>query len=294
MTSPTSDCPLSVVVGTLDAADADLARCLAALRPQLEAIGGELLVADGSPGGPHAPGFAVRLPGADIFALRAQAAAQARGRVIAFTEDHCVPAGDWCAAILRAHDEHPHVAAIGGAVVNASDERLVDRANFLVTFGPFLPPLPQRHRRRPVPPANVSIKHESLAEYDLTPGLLELEIVPHLHRVGHLLLDDRIRVAHVQSHGAAGTPAMHFHNGRVTTSIPPRDRPPAEVLRRGARALAPPARPRAALARGLGRPPGRPRRLAAAPWIAALLVSHAAGEVAGSLRGPGTSPERLH
>ena len=294
MTSPTSDCPLSVVVGTLDAADADLARCLAALRPQREDVGaGE---AHREPGRVRTAGRSVgdEQLTADRLQLRAQAAAQARGRVIAFTEDHCVPAGDWCAAILRAHDEHPHVAAIGGAVVNASDERLVDRANFLVTFGPFLPPLPQRHRRRPVPPANVSIKHESLAEYDLTPGLLELEIVPHMHRVGHLLLDDRIRVAHVQSHGAAGTPAMHFHNGRVTTSIPPRDRPPAEVLRRVARSLTLPARLGAELAGELARRPGRRRSLAAAPWIAALLVSHAAGEVAGSLRGPGTSPERLH
>jgi hypothetical protein len=47
-------------------------------------------------------------------ALRAAATVAARGDVIAFLEDHCVPADDWAARLLAAHAAS-HVA-VGGAV----------------------------------------------------------------------------------------------------------------------------------------------------------------------------------
>jgi len=122
---------------------------------QLAEVGGELLVADGSPDGlPEDIPVVVHLPGADVFALRAAATELARGRVVAITEDHCIPEADWHRAILRAHEEHPEIAAVGGTTLNGSTERVLDWANFLVTFATFLPPLPlRRYLLRDIPTA---------------------------------------------------------------------------------------------------------------------------------------------
>jgi hypothetical protein len=57
----------------------------------------------------------LHLPGSRSPAeLRARATAVARGGIIAFLEDHCVPAPDWSARLIAAHSA-PH-AAVGGAV----------------------------------------------------------------------------------------------------------------------------------------------------------------------------------
>ena len=210
---------------------------------QLAEVGGELLVADGSPDGlPEDIPVVVHLPGADVFALRAAATELARGRVVAITEDHCIPEADWHRAILRAHEEHPEIAAVGGTTLNGSTERVLDWANFLVTFATFLPPLPLRHPTRSSPPVNISIKRESLTEFELVPGRLELEIIPNMYRVGQLVLDERVRVTHVQSHSLRRTLAAHFHNGRSTAALPFRRPPVGELIRRSARSLILPAR----------------------------------------------------
>ena len=47
--------------------------------------------------------------------LRSSAARHARGGIIAFLEDHCMPAADWAARLLEAYAAAPH-AAVGGAV----------------------------------------------------------------------------------------------------------------------------------------------------------------------------------
>ncbi len=236
----------------------------------------------------------VRAPGADVFTLRALGARAATGQVVAFTEDHCVPAPGWGAAILAAHVRHPTTAGVAGATRNGSPERLVDRANFLVTFAPLLPPLPGVLPRRVPPPNNVSIKAVSLAEYDLRPGLLELEIVPHFARVGHLVLDDAIVVDHVQSHGRRGSLAVHFHNGRTTTGLPRRRLPPRERARRIVDSvLLVPRHLVETLREVAGRPGERRAALPAIPWVVALLCAHATGQIVGVLAGPGDSPHAL-
>ena len=119
----------------------------------LEKVGGELLIADGTRDGlPPGLNAAVHMPDADVFELRAGALNLTAGRVIAITEDHCVPDPDWHLAVLRAHDEHPDIAAIGGAIFNGTADSAIDRANFLINFVSFLPPLPLRHPSRTSPP----------------------------------------------------------------------------------------------------------------------------------------------
>ena len=262
---------------------------------QLAQADGELLVADGSLDGlPEEIPVAVQIPGADVFELRAAAVEIARGWVVAITEDHCIPETDWHSATLRAHEEHPDTAAVGGTTLNGSRERALDWANFLVTFATFLPPLPLRHPTRSSPPVNISIKRESLSEFELVPGRLEMEIIPNMYRVGQLVLDERVRVTHIQSHSLRRTVAAHFHNGRSTASLPFRRPPARELARRSAHSLILPALLLTDTMRTLRHKPGY-RRVAvrAFPFMVVLTCSHATGELVGTLFGPGTSPERL-
>lgn len=290
--------PLSVVVATTHPGPA-LARCVARLEPQLAALGGQLVLVDGSPRGDAvgprlaAGATVVRAPGEDVFRLRMRGAQAATGDVVAFTEDHCVPDDAWAARIVAAHAAHPTTAAVAGATRNGSPDAWVDRANFLATFAPALPPLAPEPGPRVPPPNNVSIKAVALAEYELRPGLLELEIVPHLARVGHLVIDDGILVEHVQSHGRVGSVCVHFHNGRATTGlpVPPRRRDVPRCLAESTLLI---PRHLAATVREVWRRPGQRRAAGPAlPWLAALLVAHAAGQVVGALAGPGGSPLAL-
>ena len=133
--------PLSVVLATRSVWPA-MSPTLDALVPQASELGAEVLVVDGDG---HAfkdqvpPEVRyVSVPGADVFRLRARGLVEARGEIVAFTEDHCVPAPDFCAATLRAHGEDPR-PAVSGAVVNGSPDSTIDRANFLNVHGDNLP-----------------------------------------------------------------------------------------------------------------------------------------------------------
>jgi hypothetical protein len=69
---------------------------------------------------------------------RAVGLERARGRIIAMTEDHVVPATDWCQQILEAHKQ-PY-AVIGGAIDNALDNPL-NWAVYYCDFGRYGSPL---------------------------------------------------------------------------------------------------------------------------------------------------------
>src|SRR5437588_7231772 len=63
--------------------------------------------------------------------LRSRGIDAARGEIVALTEDHGIPAPDWCRQILDAHREP--FAGIGGAMENAIDRSL----NWAVYFCDF-------------------------------------------------------------------------------------------------------------------------------------------------------------
>lgn len=284
--------PLSVVLAATHDSETLHALC-AKLTPRLQAMGGELLIADGSRAGLGGLETAVRLPGADVFALRTAAAAQASGAVVAFTEDHCLPADDWCEQIVAAHERHRDQAAVAGCVTNGSPRSAMDWANFLMTFAPFLPPLPPRTTSRVAPAANVSIKRAPLDAHELTPGFVELELLPHLHRDGQLVYDDSVRVAHVQPRGVEGI-ADHFHNGRCATGLPRRSVPAKEAVVRLARSSLLPWRLIAHPLREVrARRAHRRATLRALPWLVVLAFAHTLGENVGIVFGPGRSPEHL-
>jgi hypothetical protein len=281
---------LSVVLATTDAWP-DLANCLAVLEPQVQAVDGELIVGDGDGRAlperyASDPGRVVwiRKPGASVFQLRAEGVARATGDIIATTEDHCIVAPDWCRRILDAFDQNPGVDAVAGGVLNGSTESRTDWANFLHTFGAFVPPVDPAQRSRSPVNANIAYRRSLIEGAPPEPGWMELTLNGRLFRERRFHFDDRIVVTHVQSHGFLGTLRSHFDNGRATSGLQP--------LRLSRRQL-PWRLFRNTLNTMKGKPGLASPLRSCTPMLLALSCCHSAGEIAGILFGPGKSPARL-
>lgn len=294
--------PISVIVATIEPWPA-VQSCLDRLMPQVQHVGGELILADGTPGGRGVPpadaeAYAnvrtVTAPGASIFALRARGVAVARGNYLSFTEDHCVPDLHWIGRVLDAHRAHPDALMISGAVLNGSSDGLVDWANFLMTFAEFLPPLPARPLLRVPPMGNCSFRR-SVRPADTPPeGWMELVLAPTLMRDGRVHIDERIIVSHVQPKYLMSALTMHFHNGRSCAGLA---LPHMAVRDRRARLRRIPALPwylYASVSASLtGRTIPRRARLSL-PVVGLLCAAHATGECVGLLWGEGTSAKKLN
>lgn len=283
--------PLSIVVATGEPWPT-IEPCLERILPQAEAVGAEVIVADG--GGTvaeHLSGVTtVVIPGASVFELRARAAERATGEIVAFTEDHCMAEPDWCERILAAHENAPNLAMIGGAMQNGSTSRLIDWANFLPVFSPFMPPLVGDRGDRVPPPGNISFKREFLP-FPIDPGDLIVGLPRRLHEEGLIGMDETILMAHHQEKGFFGSFVNHFHNGRSTTGLGLADA--SKAAKRQHRRLALRAAPRLLrrVAGDLRRRRATLRIKMSLPLVAGTIVFHTIGELVGLARGPGRSPE---
>jgi len=148
-----------------------LSSCLAALQPQAQALGAEIIV-------PHdstvedlaalrrqfpAVRF-VELPGVRTPAeLRTAGASLSTGDVVAFLEGHCRPAPDWCARIMSAHAA-PH-AAIGGPIEKGlpegSNDTALNWSVYLADYSRYMLPLPEGTTHA-LSDCNVSYKRSAL------------------------------------------------------------------------------------------------------------------------------------
>lgn len=241
------------------------------------------------------PGFRViRAPGATVFDLRARGVFEARGDVVAVTEDHCLVEPDFCVSILAAHERHAFAGVVGGAVLPGPMGSASDWANFLLTFAHLIPPLDPTLRRRLPSVANVSFKRRVLPAGIPRSGLIEGQWLGDLVVRGLVAWDEAPKVQHVQSFGLLRTCSNHFHNGRATTGMEIYRQTFAErwyLLRRSPRRI---YHLLAETARGLrARPACHGLALRSAPVLLALGLCHVTGEVAGLLSGAGSSPERL-
>jgi hypothetical protein len=169
---------LSVIITIVSGGEA-LRRCLTALQPQTEASDAEVIVpyddwsrdaaelagefpavrfhriADlGAAADPAVPAHAHRL----YDRRRAVGLGAARGDLLAMTEDHAVPAADWCRQIRAAHAQ-PY-AVIGGAIENAVD-RPLNWALYYCDFGRYGRPFPAGPAAY-VSDVNVSYKRSAL------------------------------------------------------------------------------------------------------------------------------------
>ncbi len=288
---------LSVVVAAVDPWPA-IRPCLESLLCQVSGASVEIIVADGNgqalrEGSAPASTRWLQKPGNSIFQMRALGIDVARGDIVAFTEDHCKVAPDWCSMLIKLHDQYPDVGAIGGAVENGADCRTLDWVHFLIANGPFMRPNGQTESRTVTGQANVSFKKKILTSDLPEAGAHQMEMNRDLVSRGmKLRMDDRLVVWHIQSLGISGTCRMHFHTGRCIAGFRlPRLSSFSRILRIGSCAILPvfltgrtamtvfrKKRCRVSLAIGL-------------PFLALLACFHALGELAGYLWGPGNSPQ---
>jgi hypothetical protein len=299
--SPATLIPLTVVVATTQAWP-ELQMCLDSLRDQAAAQDVEILIVDGHGGGlPDAaarryPGVRrIAMIGASVLQMRAHAMAQARGEIVATTEDHCRVAPDWCRRIIEAHRDFPDAAVIGGVVENGADRDVVDWAAYFVSNGAAMPPVRDGECRSVAGQATVSYKRQFIPAAAPAIGRMEWMLNRDLRRQGHTLVaDNRIRVEHVQPVTFAEACALHYHDSRSIAGFRLESIGwPERLLRLGVCFAMPPL----LFARTVF-PILRKRRhwdwlALSAPMIAVLVCCRAAGALVGFLSGVGESPLRI-
>jgi len=111
---------VSIIIPTFNGA-ARIRKCIEALLPQTTAINAEILVVDDgssdSTGDVVSSYSGVRLisqANAGPAAARNRGALEAKGTIILFTDDDCVPTSDWLAAMIKPFED-PNVVGVKGA-----------------------------------------------------------------------------------------------------------------------------------------------------------------------------------
>jgi hypothetical protein len=272
--------------------------CLELLLPQARPDDIEIIVADGSQGGLDATTADrvtwLRRPGLGPHELRLLGLTEASGDIVAITEDHCDVTHDWCERVIAAHARRPEVVAVAGPVTNGADERLADRASFLLVHGHNVPERAERPSNW-FPPAgsNVSYKRDRIMQSALCPGDLELVVTPQLWAEGSLVLEKSVVVAHSQSMGTAEHVMNHFHSARSHAGLVAGRGAPAARLALARDAVAFPRRfIGATLDIGREIPAYRREIRRALPVMTVLAGAATAGYLAG-ITGPGSSLRRL-
>ncbi len=293
---------LSVVVASINGRPY-LDACLAALGKQEGGVDAEVIVADRV--GAEVTDFVQRNhPEVSLLSfegsksvpeLRAAGIGASKGRIVAITEDHCIPPSDWFRSIADAHRECEH-SAIGGAVDNAATQRVIDWAVFFCEYSNFISPVDEGIVRD-LPGPNVSYKRPALDEMKelLRDGYWETFLHWHLEERGYALWSDRrIRVLHKRHYRFFEFFAERYHYGRAFAG---RRNEFTTRSRRLVHLLGAPALPGILTVRIARRVLRRERHLSvflrALPLISVFMIASAAGEWVGYALGPGTSSLRL-
>jgi len=225
---------LSIVVPTVKGPEHWRA-AVCALDQHARKAGAEIVLATARGPAPEDAGETVQsvhLPDSDVFALRARALEVARGEFVAIIEDHIVVGDDWCSEVIAGFDAHPEADAIISGCTNGAP-RCLDRASFLLTFGPFLAPLDHVPQHRCPPPGIIAYRALVLPRTAPAPGYLEYELPALIRDQGRLAALPDVRVEHVQHVGLRSF-ALHFHSGASfagRTNLSVSDRPRRERLR---------------------------------------------------------------
>ncbi len=199
-------------------------RCLdALLAQQTSAV--EILVVDVAPEGslafPDPVPDSVRVlrlpPDTTFGAARAAAVRAARGRAVAFLEEHVVPLAGFVDAVIAAHRQ-PH-AGICGEIDNLNPGIGCSDVVGLMTYGPFYSP--QRPRETAmIAGHNSSYKRDVLialgADLDHLLAAADLVLMTRLRRHGHALwVDPRIRISHANVTSTADACRGYFLHHRA-------------------------------------------------------------------------------
>lgn len=148
----------------------------------------------------------------------------ARASVVAYLEDHCIPAKDWGEMIIAAHQDP--WAAVGYAFTNGSPDTYQFRAIFMAEYGFWADPAAHGATRL-LPGNNMSYKREALLSLG---DELELRLSDDITIQKMLLaqgrgisVEARALVAH-QSTGLRDAMSGHFSLARLSASTCFRDR----------------------------------------------------------------------
>jgi hypothetical protein len=225
--------------------------------------------------------------------IRAEALAQARGRFLVVTEDHCVPAPGWLAAFRAAFANAPEeTLAVGGCVENGVDGTALDWATFLCEYAGALAPV-EEGPAADLPGMNVAYRREAFDGVDpalLRKGFWETTLHPVLRDRGILFSTNAVRLHHCKKFSLALFCRQRYVYSRYYAGIRFASEARAKRAAAAAATLALPPLLLWRIARSLLAKRRRGLRLAAAsPYLALFAAIWAAGEIAGYIAGPGNA-----
>lgn len=289
---------ISVVIASVNGLPYPL-DCLEALARQEGGLPAEVVLADCT-GPATVAAVRERYPEVRVLAfdeqksvpwLRAAGIREARGRLVAVTEDHCVPYPDWYLRIVEAH-ARTGWAAVGGGVVNASTERLIDWTVFFCEYSQHMDPVPEGPNAF-IPGMNVAYDMDVLGDMrDLfAEGLWENFLHDKLREAGHVCgMDPRILVGHKKRFTVRMFASERFHYSRSFAGMRVQGASRATKLKWAVLSLGLPPLLVLRLVRNVQHKQRHQAEFVRAlPLIVMFSVIWALGELVGYLTGPGDS-----
>lgn len=292
---------LSVVIPSVNGLG-DLVGCLEAVERMRETVALETIVVDRL-GGAVAERVRQQFPavrllsvdrGTTIPMMRHLAFQEVQGAAVAVIEDHVIVPPGWGRQLLDALAEGHEI--VGGPIVNAATDRLLDWATFLCEYSACLPPLPAGPSAW-LPGNNVIYRRELLERYRAVTaeGKWENRLHDAMRADGvALVCRPEIVVGHKKHFRFGEYLGQRYLYSRSYAGARVQGAPVARRLLMGAAAFALPPlllfRIEQSLARK-GVPAGR--RLATLPLIACFVVAWGVGEVIGYWFGAGDALARV-
>ncbi len=301
-TNGTSEPPLvSVIIPSVNGLPV-LAECVESFVKQAGGIRPQVVVLDCC-GEPTREVLRRRFPEVEVVpvegrpsipALRSLGIARARGRMVAFTEDHVIAHPQWSQCVRDAYQ--CGYRAIGGPVENGSVERLVDWAVFFCEYARFMGPVP-RGVAREIPGNNSAYDRrvfEQLAP-ELQAEVWEAFLHARMRELGVVFYSDpEMVVDHKKYFGFWYFLSQRYHYSRSFAGMRLSGKPWWKRLTyAGATVLLP-----GLLLARITTTVARKRRFVkqlvqSLPIICTFLLSWAVGEAVGALFGPGQSLQRV-
>jgi len=222
--------------------------------------------------------------------LRARGIANATGDIVSIIEDHCLAQAGWFEEIIRAHEQG--YLAVGGAVENGSMERIIDWAVFFCEYSGVMPPVPAGEVEG-ITGNNASYRKQILdrVSESVLWNCWEFFIHEELKNAGVKFLSaPTIVVSHKKEFGFCYFMSQRFHYSRSFAGM---RRERTSLAGRVFYLCTSPFIPGLMLWR-MTKDVLRKKRhvekfLFSTPLLALFMVSYAAGELVGYLRGPGAS-----